>query len=59
MHTIQKTFAQSLSLHFTQNLQQVFYKSYSGWLGKWAQPARGDRTQRQMTIPKYNPLSLD
>lgn len=41
MRTIQKTFAQSLSLHFTQYLQQVFYKSYGGWLGKWVQQPEG------------------
>lgn len=59
MHTIQKTFAQSLSLHFTQYIEQVFHKSYSGGLGKWVQPARGDRTQRQMTMPKHDPPFLD
>lgn len=59
MHTIQNTLAQSLSLHFIQYLQQMFYKSYSGWLGKWVQPARGDRTQMQMTMPKYDPPFLD
>lgn len=35
---------------FTETLQ---------WLGKQVQPARGDRTQRQRALPKYQPPSLE